>query len=116
MRHKNLKNKVGNKSGSNLSMCRNLAASLIINEKISTTSKKAKMTIPFIEKLITLSKEKSLHHKRRINALLNHKEAEKKLINDIGKKYKDRNGGYVRDYKIGYRKGDNASMVRLELV
>ncbi len=116
MRHKILKNKIGKKSGHDLALRRNLAASLFINGKITTTAKRAKIVIPFAEKLITFSKEKNLQSQRKINSLLNHKEAEKKLINEISKKYKERPGGYIRDYKLGLRKGDNAKMIKIELI
>jgi large subunit ribosomal protein L17 len=116
MRHKKLKHKVGKKSGHDLSLRRNLAASLFINGKISTTEKRSKIVIPFAEKLITISKQKNLHSKRRINSLLNHQEAEKKLINEISKNYIDKKGGYIKNYKINPRKGDNAKMVRIELI
>jgi len=116
MRHKKLKYKVGKKSGHDLSLRRNLAASLFINGKISTTEKRAKIVIPFVEKLITISKQKNLQSKRRINSILNHQEAEKKLINEISKRYLDKKGGYLKSYKIGTRKGDNAKIVRIELI
>jgi large subunit ribosomal protein L17 len=96
MRHKKKKFNTGKNSGKEIALQRNLAASLIINEKINTTDKRAKIVIPFLQKLITISKEKNLNNKRSINSLLNHKEAEKKLIKELGKKYLDRKGGYIK--------------------
>lgn len=93
-----------------------LATNLILNEKIETTINKAKFVKPMVEKLISLSKDKSIDSKRQIKSIINNKEAEKKLIKELAGKYKEKEGGYTRILKIGERKGDNALMVKLELV
>jgi large subunit ribosomal protein L17 len=80
-----------------------------------TTDRKAKLVRSLVEKVITVGKEESFNSKRRIHDLLSHEEAEKK-VGELGKKYKERKGGYTRILKLGRRMGDNARLVQLELV
>lgn len=97
-------------------MIRNLAADVITNGKIKTTETKAKEVKPFIEKMITIAKKGDLAAKRRCLSALNDENAVFKLFEEIAPKYGDRQSGYTRIIKTGYRKGDAAPMVQIELV
>ncbi len=97
-------------------MLRNLAASLIIYEKVKTTEAKAKALKPFVEPMITKSKSGSLHDRRELHKKLYMENAVKKLMEELGPRYKDRNGGYTRIVKLGTRQGDGAKIVQIELV
>ncbi|NQV00163.1 MAG: 50S ribosomal protein L17 [Parcubacteria group bacterium] len=117
MRHQKRSSKLGRKSAQRKALNKILACNLLLNEKIKTTIEKAKFTQPLVEKLITLSKEgESLSAKRKIRDLINNREIEKKLIKEIGPKYKEREGGYTRIIKLNERKGDNALVAQIELV
>jgi large subunit ribosomal protein L17 len=94
----------------------NLAASLFAAEAIVTTEAKAKALRPYAEKLITKAKKGELHRYRDTLAILHDEDMVHKLFNDIGPRYADRNGGYLRILKLGPRSGDNAPMARIELV
>ena len=97
-------------------MMANLAASLFAAEGIVTTEAKAKALRPVAEKLITKAKKGGLHRHRQVVAYLGDKEAAAKLMEEIGPRYADRNGGYLRILKLGPRQGDKAPMARVELV
>jgi len=97
-------------------MMANLVASLIAAEGIVTTEAKAKAARPIAEKIITKARKGGLHNHRQILAYLNDREIADKLIEDVGPRYQDRQGGYTRILKLGPRQGDNAPMARLELV
>ncbi len=117
MRHKVKKVKLGSDKDHTTALIRNLAMSVIIYEKIKTTATKAKAVQPFIERLINIAKgEDKKTAIRRIEKLLQHDNSSKKLLDVIIEKYKDRNSGYTRITKLGYRNGDNAPVVQLELV
>ena len=94
----------------------NLAASLFAAEAIVTTEAKAKALRPYAEKLITKAKKGGLHRYRDTLSVLHDEDMAHKLFNDIGPRYADRNGGYLRILKLGPRHGDNAPMARIELV
>ena len=99
------------------SMMANLAASLFAAEAIITTEAKAKAMRPYAEKLITKARRGGLHrHRQLVSALHGDVEMAQKLIDDIGPRYSDRPGGYIRILKLGPRHGDNAPMARIELV
>ncbi len=95
---------------------RNLASSLIIHERITTTLARAKRVRPVVEKMITKGRKKSLHSVRVLLKDLQSKDTVRKLTDDIGPGYTDRKGGYTRIVKIGPRKGDGAEMAIIELV
>ncbi|MFH2105518.1 MAG: 50S ribosomal protein L17 [Parcubacteria group bacterium] len=118
MRHRKNKRKIKGKAttGRENLVFRNLAASLLINEKVKTTTKKARLVQPLVEKIITISRQSDLSTKRRLHDMLRSKEAEKKVQTELSKKYKDRKGGYTRILKLGCRQGDGATMVQIELV
>jgi large subunit ribosomal protein L17 len=97
-------------------MMANLVASLVAAEAITTTEAKAKALRPVAEKMITKARRGGLHNHRQVLAYLGDKEATAKLFDDIGPRYVDRNGGYLRILKLGPRQGDNAPMARVEFV
>ncbi len=94
----------------------NMACSLIEHEQIKTTLPKAKELRPYVEKLITLAKKGDLPARRRAIATIRQEEAVKKLFDALGPRYKDRQGGYARVLKAGFRYGDMAPMAIIELV
>ena len=97
-------------------MFANMAASLIRHEQIVTTLPKAKDLRPIVEKLVTLGKRGDLHARRQAIAEMRDVAMVKKLFDVIGPRYKDRNGGYTRVLKAGYRYGDSAAMAVIEFV
>jgi large subunit ribosomal protein L17 len=97
-------------------MMANLAASLFAAEAITTTEAKAKALRPVAEKLITKAKKGGVHNHRQVVAYLGDKEMASKLFDEIGPRYAERPGGYLRILKLGTRHGDNAPMARIELV
>jgi len=97
-------------------MLRNLASSVLIYEKIETTEAKAKAVKPFVERLITKAKKGDLANRRILISKLPQKNAVNKIMDVLGKRYENRNGGYTRIIKIGNRQGDGANMAILELV
>jgi len=97
-------------------MFANMAAALIKHEQIVTTLPKAKDLRPVVEKLITLAKRGDLHARRLAMSKLRDDAMVKKLFDVLGKRYQDRNGGYTRVLKAGFRYGDNAPMAVIEFV
>ncbi|HPS83180.1 MAG TPA: 50S ribosomal protein L17 [Bacteroidales bacterium] len=116
MRHKNGFNKLGRKTAHREAMLSNMASSLILHKRITTTLQKAKALRSFVEPVITLSKEDSMHHRRMAFKYLQDKEAVKELFREVSNKIADRPGGYTRILKTGMRAGDNAEMCMMELV
>ena len=97
-------------------MFANMCAALIKHEQIVTTLPKAKDLRPIVEKLITLAKRGDLHARRQAIAELRDPPMVKKLFATVGPRYKDRNGGYTRILKAGFRYGDNAAVAVIEFV
>ena len=116
MRHKISGRKLQRKSGHRAALLRNMAAALIKHEQIQTTTPKAKELRPYVEKLITLAKRGDLHARRQAAAQLKQDKHVAKLMDVLGARYKDRQGGYVRVLKAGFRYGDMAPMAIIELV
>jgi len=116
MQHRINGRKLSRPTSSRISLIRNLARELILNERIKTTQEKAKETIRFVEKLVTLGKKTNLHSRRIALSKLSDTNVIDKVFNDLASRYKDRNGGYTRIIKIGFRVGDGASMSLMELV
>ena len=116
MRHRHGLRKLNRTSAHRLAMFRNMAVSLITHEAIKTTLPKAKELRRVIEPLITLGKEPTVANRRLAFARLRDRDAVTKLFNEIGPRYKERNGGYTRVLKMGFRQGDNAPMAYMELV
>jgi large subunit ribosomal protein L17 len=97
-------------------MLGNMVASLIAAEYIVTTEAKAKLLRPVAEKVITKARAGGLHNQRQVVSFIRDKDMAAKLFAEIGPRYADRNGGYLRILKLGPRHGDNAPMARIELV
>ena len=116
MRHGIAKRKLNRTSSHRIAMLENMAVSLIKNETIKTTLPKAKELRPFVEKIITLGKKNK--NSSRANAFnsLRDKEAVTKVFGDLSERFKDRNGGYCRIVKAGYRSGDNAPMAYIQIL
>ena len=116
MRHRITKTKLGRKAGPRKALMRGLATSFVLNGKMETTLIKAKTLRPVVEKQISRSRNKTLANKRLLMKFFYDEKAVKKLLEEIGPKYKSRPGGYTRIIKLGNRKGDNAPMAIIELV
>lgn len=116
MNHKISKKKLGRTSSHRAAMLSNMAASLIKCRRIKTTLPKAKALRPFVEKLVTKSRKDDLSTYRLILSRVKDKSAADILCGEISKKYIDRNGGYTRIMKFGFRAGDNAPMALIEFV
>jgi large subunit ribosomal protein L17 len=97
-------------------MLANLAAALFTHKSIKTTETKAKRMRPLVERLITFAKRGDLHARRRVLATIGDKSVVHELFTEIAPLVELREGGYTRITKLGFRKGDNASMVQIELV
>jgi len=115
MRHKKLSRRFSRTSSHRQAMMRNLAISLIEHEIIKTTVEKGKELRRFLEPLITKSKSNNLHSRRIVLSKLGSKDAVKKIFNDLGPRFNDINGGYLRIIKAGFREGDKADMCYIEL-
>ncbi len=116
MRHRKSGRHLNRTSAHRKAMFRNMAASLLRHEVIRTTLPKARELRRVAEPLITLAKEDSVHRRRLAFARLRDREVVTKLFNELGPRYKDRPGGYLRILKMGYRPGDAAPMALVELV
>jgi large subunit ribosomal protein L17 len=116
MRHNLSGRKLNRTSAHRRALFANMAAALIKHEQIKTTVPKAKELKPYIEKLITLAKKGTLHHRRQAISQLYDKDMVRKLFDTLGDRYQDREGGYTRVIKAGFRYGDCAPMAIIELV
>jgi large subunit ribosomal protein L17 len=116
MRHGNSNRKLSRTASHRKAMFANMSAALIKHEQIVTTLPKAKELRPIVEKLITLGKRGDLHARRQAAAQMRDETQVQKLFGVIGPRYKDRNGGYIRILKAGFRYGDNAAVAVIELV
>ncbi len=116
MRHRKAHRKLGRPSSHRLMMLRNMVTDLFRHERIETTFAKAKELRSFAEKLITLGKQGDLNAKREVLRYVMDKAVMRKLFNEIAPRYKDREGGYIRIYRTGYRKGDGALLCIVELI
>lgn len=108
--------KLGKNSSHRNAMFRNMVTSLFKEERIETTAPKAKAVNGIAEKMITLAKRGDLHARRQVLQFVMEEEVAKKLFDTIAPKYSDRQGGYTRIIKKGFRRGDSAEVVILELV
>jgi len=116
MRHRHSGRKLNRNGSHRKAMFRNMSASLVEHELIKTTLPKAKELRGVIEPLITLAKEDTVANRRLAFARLRSDAAVGKLFSELGKRYENRPGGYVRVLKCGFRAGDNAPMAYVELV
>ena len=116
MRHGAAHRKLGRTSSHRTAMFANMAASLIKHEQITTTLPKAKELRPFVEKLVTLGKKGDLHARRQAISQVRDVTQVGKLFETLAPRYSERNGGYIRIMKAGFRHGDNAPMAVIEFV
>ena len=116
MRHGHGLRKLNRTSSHRLAMLRNMSNSLLRHERIKTTLPKAKELRRVVEPLITLAKEPTVANRRLAFNRLRDREMVVKLFDELGPRYKTRNGGYTRILKFGFRVGDNAPMALMELV
>ena len=116
MRHGNSGRKLSRTASHRKAMFANMSAALIKHEQIVTTLPKAKDLRPIVEKLITLGKRGDLHARRQAIAQIRDEGQVAKLFAVLGPRYKDRQGGYIRILKAGFRYGDNAPMAVIEFV
>lgn len=116
MRHRKGFNHLGRKKGHRRALLANMASSLIVHKRITTTLAKAKALRSYIEPLITKSKDDATHSRRVVFSYLNDKEATAELFKEVSPKVADRPGGYTRIIKLENRLGDNADMALIELV
>ena len=116
MRHRKSGRKLGRNSSHRIAMFRNMAASLLQHETIKTTLPKAKELRRVVEPLITLAKQDGVSQRRLAFARLRDNVAVGKLFDELGPRFKDRPGGYLRILKIGHRAGDAAPMALVQLL
>ena len=127
MKHKHKGNRLSRKTSHRLSLLQNLSSDLILYESVETTLAKAKELKRYAEKMITKAKVDTIHNRRLVISKIGPSDAYKKLFEDIGNRFKDRDGGYTRiiripssntksKFKSYYRKGDGAELARIELV
>src|SRR5579863_10324962 len=116
MRHRKAGVKLKRDLSARRALLRGLVTNVIQEERITTTVPKAKAAKPLVEKMITLAKKDSLHARRQAAAFLMKKEAVEKLFQKLGPRFNQREGGYTRIVRLGWRKGDGAETAKLELV
>ncbi|MCP5080903.1 MAG: 50S ribosomal protein L17 [Alphaproteobacteria bacterium] len=116
MRHGFKQRRLNRTSSHRKAMFANMATALIKHEQIVTTLPKAKELRPIVEKLVTLGKRGSLHARRQAISQIQDKTQAGKLFDVLAKRYAERNGGYIRIMKAGFRYGDNAPMAVIEFV
>jgi len=116
MRHRNTGSVLDRKKGPREALLRNLATSLVLYEKVKTTRAKARAVRPIVEKMITAGKRGTLQSRRKLSSFFYGENVAKKIMEDLGPRYKNRAGGYTRTTKLVRREGDGAEMVQIELV
>jgi len=116
MRHRKAHRKLNRTAEHRRSLWANMTAALIKHEQIVTTLPKAKELRPIVEKLVTLGKKGGLAMRRQAISEMRDKDQVRKLFDTLATRYKDRNGGYTRIIKAGFRYGDNAAMAVIEFV
>ena len=116
MRHRRGGFKLKRDVSARRALLRNLVTSVVMDERIETTIPKAKAAKPLVEKMITLAKEGTLHSRRQAASYLMTPESVKKLFDKLGPRFGQRNGGYTRIIRVGFRQGDGAETCKLELM
>ena len=116
MKHGIKQRKLNRTSQHRKAMLANMAAALVKHEQITTTLPKAKELRPFVEKLVTLGKKGGLANRRLAISRMRNQEQVEKLFDTLAERYKEREGGYIRIMKAGFRYGDNAPMAVIEFV
>lgn len=116
MRHRKAGRKFGRNPSQRKAMLRQQAISLILNERITTTEAKAKELRSVVEKLVTIAREDSAHHRNLVMSRLDHQRSVARLFDVVAPRYEDVPGGYTRISKLGVRRGDAAPIVLIEFV
>ena len=116
MRHNKTGRKLGRKTAHRKALMSNLASALITHKRIKTTDAKAKELRMYIEPLVTFAKKGDLHSRRQVLKKIRHKSIVRELFDNIGPKFLDRNGGYTRIIKLGFRDNDCAPISMIEFV
>ena len=116
MRHNKTGRKLGRKTAHRKALMSNLASALITNKRIKTTDAKAKELRKYIEPLITFAKKGDLHSRRQVLKKIRHKPIVRELFDNIGPTFSNRNGGYTRIIKLGFRNNDCAPISMIEFV
>ena len=116
MRHNKTGRKLGRKTAHRKALMSNLASALITNKRIKTTDAKAKELRKYIEPLITFAKKGDLHSRRQVLKKIRHKSIVRELFDNIGPTFSNRNGGYTRIIKLGFRDNDCAPISMIEFV
>jgi large subunit ribosomal protein L17 len=116
MRHRKSGSKLKRNVSARRALLRGLVTNIIEEERITTTVEKAKAARPLVERMITLAKQDNLHARRQAAAFLLTPASVEKLFEKLGPRFNQRNGGYTRVVKLGWRKGDGAETAKLELV
>lgn len=116
MRHRKAGRKFGRNPAQRQALLRQLAVSMILHERLTTTEAKAKSLRPIVEKLISIAREDTQHHRRLIMSKINHEPATVKLFDVIAPRFEGAPGGYTRISKLGTRHGDGAPLALIELI
>ena len=116
MKHRVAGRQFGRNTAQRKALFKGLAISLILNERITTTEAKAKTIRPIVEKLVTMARDDTEHHRRLVMSRLGSEIATRKLFESIGPRFDGQPGGYTRIYKVGFRKGDAAPLAMIEFV
>ncbi len=116
MRHRNTTKTLGRKSSARKALIRDLVTAMVTYDRIEVTLGKAKVARPVVEKMITVAKKNDLAARRQLLAYFSTEQPVKKLLEVIGPRFKDRNGGYTRLTKLGTRQGDAAETALIEFV
>ena len=116
MRHKKIGRKLGRKTAHRKALMSNLASALITHKRIKTTDAKAKELRMYIEPLVTFAKKGDLHSRRQVLKKIRHKSIVRELFDNIGPTFSNRNGGYTRIIKLGFRDNDCAPISMIEFV
>ena len=116
MRHNKTGRKLGRKTAHRKALMSNLASALITNKRIKTTDAKAKELRKYIEPLVTFAKKGDLHSRRQVLKKIRHKSIVRELFDNIGPTFSNRNGGYTRIIKLGFRDNDCAPVSMIEFV
>ncbi|HTV14031.1 MAG TPA: 50S ribosomal protein L17, partial [Acidobacteriaceae bacterium] len=116
MRHRNAVHKLGRNTSHRRALLRNLVTSILLEDRVVTTVAKAKAARPHVEKLITLGKRGDLHARRQAHSFLQTDAAVARLFETVAPRYSERNGGYLRIARAGFRQGDGGERAIIELV
>ena len=116
MRHRKAGNKLGRNTSHRRALLRNLVTSVLVEDRVETTTAKAKAVRPLVERMITLGKRGDVHSRRQAAAFLMTPDSVSRLFATVAPRYGDRSGGYLRIVKAGFRKGDGGEKAVIELL